>query len=222
MYAGRTVIGSLPFSDSVDTTEATTDGDDLEMNAECGAPATDASVWYEYTSAADEVVLVDVSASDYSAGVIVSLGAPGSVAVIACGPGIVGFFAGAGETYTILAFDDQEDGAGNGGQLALSMDLAPPPPEISITVDPTGSFNAKTGSATVSGTVTCSADSEFAEIDLQLQQRVGRFTVRGFGFVEVFCDGTAQPWSAEVIGDTGLFKGGNATANVIGFRLQQL
>ena len=31
-YTGRTVIGSLPFTDTVDTTEATTDADDAEMN----------------------------------------------------------------------------------------------------------------------------------------------------------------------------------------------
>ena len=46
VYSGRTVIAAVPFSDSMDTTEATTDADDAEANAGCGAPATDASVWY--------------------------------------------------------------------------------------------------------------------------------------------------------------------------------
>ena len=34
-------------SDVIDTTEATTDGDDTHLNDACGAPATDASVWVE-------------------------------------------------------------------------------------------------------------------------------------------------------------------------------
>ena len=66
LYAGRTVIGSLPFSDSLDTTEATTDADDVEDEPShlWTAPATDASVWYELTPAADGAVVVDVSSVD--------------------------------------------------------------------------------------------------------------------------------------------------------------
>src|SRR5205809_7687064 len=59
IYGGRTGIASLPFSDSVVTTDATTDADDAEANASCGASATDASVWYELTASADESVAVD-------------------------------------------------------------------------------------------------------------------------------------------------------------------
>ena len=71
-YAGRTVIGSLPFTDSIDTTDARVGTHDAEMNSqECGAPATDASVWYQLTAPSDGTLLVDVSASSFSAGVIV-------------------------------------------------------------------------------------------------------------------------------------------------------
>jgi hypothetical protein len=210
-YAGRTVIASLPFNDIVDTSEATTDADDVELNAGC-APATDASVWYELTAAADGAILVDVSASDYSAGVLVGTGNPGSFSLEACGPGAVVFSAVNGQTYTILAFDDQLDGGGNGGTLSITVDVAPPPPTVDVTVDPVGHFN-KSGSATISGTVTCSGEVEFTFIDVQLTQRVGRFSITGFGFVEGFvCDGTTQPWSVEVFGSNGLFKGGRAVA----------
>src|SRR5829696_2832942 len=37
---------TIGFSESLDTTEATTDADDAQLNESCGAPATDASVWY--------------------------------------------------------------------------------------------------------------------------------------------------------------------------------
>jgi hypothetical protein len=219
-YANRTVVASLPFTDSVDTTEATTDADDTGANTGCGAPATDASVWYEFTAAADTNVLVDVSASGYSAGIIVVSGSPGSFVLQACGPGSVGFFASGGEAYAILAFDDQLDGAGSGGALAISIDVAPPPPTVEITVNPTGTFDKVTGSATVSGTFTCTGDALFSEIDVQLTQNVGRFSITGFGSVfnePPACDGTAQPWSVEVFGSNGKFKGGRAISVAFGF-----
>jgi hypothetical protein len=215
-YAGRIdVTGSLPFSDTVDTTEGTTDADDAEANASCGAPATDASVWYELTAAADGGIIVDVSGSDYSAGVIVATGSPGNLVTEACGPGAVAFFAANGQTYNILAFDDQQDGSGNGGSLAITIDVAPPPPTVDVTVNPLGQFNKLTGSATISGTLTCTGDAFFTAVDIQLTQNVGRFTVTGFGNVfdeAPVCDGTAQPWSVEVFGQTGKFKGGRAVA----------
>jgi hypothetical protein len=211
-YAGAIPIGLVPFTDSVDTTEATTDADDAELNLQCGAPATDASVWYQLTLASDAFLLVDVSASSYSAGVIIATGSPGSFSVVDCGPGAVPLAADAGVTYTILAFDDQEDGSGNGGTLEIVVDTAPPPPEIDVTVDPIGQFDAQTGSATVTGTVTCTGESEFAFIDVQLRQTVGRFVISGFGSIDITCDGTTQSWSVEVFPDNGLFKGGRAVA----------
>jgi len=213
LYANRETIAALPFNASVDTTEATTDADDADANSTCGAPATDASVWYEFTPAADTGVIVDVSSSSYSAGVLVATGSPGSFSIVTCAPGAVGFFAAAGETYAILAIDDQFDGGGNGGTLNITVAEIPPPPEIDVTVNPIGQFNARTGTATISGSVTCSSDASFAFIDVSLRQTVGRFFVNGFGGMEVFCDGSTQPWSVEVFPDGGQFKGGR-TASV--------
>jgi hypothetical protein len=219
-YAGRVTVGVLPFSDSLDTTEATSDADDAEANANCGAPATDASVWYEFTAPADTNILVDVSASDYSAGVIVVSGSPGSFVLQGCGPGAVGFFASSGEPYAILAFDDQLDGAGNGGTLEITVDVAPPPPTVDVTVDPVGSFDKFTGSATISGTFSCTGDAVFTEIDVQLTQSVGRFTITGFGAIfdeAPVCDGSIQAWSVEVFGSNGTFKGGHSVAVTFAF-----
>jgi hypothetical protein len=216
-FGGATVIGALPFSDSVDTTEATTDADDAEANADCGAPATDASVWYDFAATDDAVLLVDVFASSYLAGVIVVTGDPGSFELVTCGPDSVAFDAFAGETYHILAFDDQGDGGGNGGTLEISVDVAPPPPEIALTVDPVGHFT-KSGSATVSGTVTCTGTNvDFAFIDLQLQQRVGRALINGFGSIDFACDGNTQAWSVEVFAENGLFRGGHAATITFAF-----
>jgi hypothetical protein len=224
-YAGRTAIGLLPFSDTVDTTEATTDADDTEMNLTCGFPATDARVWYEFTAPSDETIVVDGSGSTYPVGLLAATGSPGTFTGVGCGasggsapqPDATGgpfvFHALAGETYAILAVDPQFDGGGNGGTLSISVDVAPPPPVVTSTVDGTGHFDRVTGSATVTGTVLCSGIADFAFIDVQLAQNVGRVsTVTGFGETEFTCDGTTQTWSVEVFPFNGLFKGGRAVA----------
>jgi hypothetical protein len=212
-FAGATSIGALPFTTTQDTTEATTDADDQEANAQCGAPALDASVWYSITAAADGYLAADVSRSNYSAGVLVVTGAPGGFSVVACAPGAVAFPVTAGTTYHLLVIDDQSDGGGNGGTLVLSVDEAPPPPQVDVTVNPTARFDAQTGSATVSGTISCVGQVEFTFVEVTLQQRVGRGVVYGSSVMEVQCDGTVRPWSVEVFPALGRkFAGGKAAA----------
>jgi len=132
----------------------------------------------------------------------------------------------AGETYFVMAFDDQEDGGGNGGNLAIQIEgfRVEPPPEIAVTVAPVGRFDSHSGTATVSGTFFCSGTAEFVELFGDMEQRAGRFFVRGFFSLfgegedppdqQLLCDGTTQAWTAEVHPDNGLFKGGNATVEM--------
>ena len=215
LYAGRVAVGAVPFTQSVDTTEATTDADDADLNANCGAPATDASVWYEFTPSADGDYLVGLSA-DYSAGAIVASGGPGAWQVEGCAPEAVGFSATAGTTYTILVFDDQEDGAGNGGHVDVTVDVAPPAPDISITVDPKAAFT-RSGAIVLTGSVSCSAGA-FASVEAQVTQVVGRLKINGYGYTEIDCgDGSTQRWSMEVAGDNGVFRGGKAATVSFGF-----
>jgi len=158
-----------------------------------------------------------VSASDFSAGIAVVSGSPGAFVLEACGPGTIGFFAGAGVPYKIIAFDDQLDGTGTGGMLSISIDEAPPSPVVELTVDPVGHFNSQSGSATITGTVTCTGEIEFSELDVDLRQRVGRVVISGFGFGDFPCDGTTHEWSVEVVGQNGLFKGRKAGAVTVAF-----
>jgi hypothetical protein len=213
MFAGAQVIGALPFNATEDTTQATTDADDVAANTFCGAPATDASVWYAFTPATDGGRIVDVSGSDYTAGVIVVSGTQGSFNLETCGPGTVEFFGSAGVTYYLLLFDDQTDGTGNGGRLNLSVTDAPPPPTIAMTVNPRGSFNVRTNTATVSGTVTCTGVADFSLVDVTLSQNVGRVaTVQGENTVDVTCDGATHPWSVPITPFSGAFRGGKAAS----------
>jgi hypothetical protein len=203
---------------SLDTTAATTDADDVQLNANCGAPATDASVWYSFTSATDTGVVVDVSLSDYSAGVLVGMGTQGNLQLVMCGPRTVGFFAGAGTTYYVLAFDDQTDGIGNGGNLNISFNVAPPPPTVSISVNRTGFVNSKTGIATLSGTYTCTG-SDLIQVNGEVNQSVGRFIISGSFFFFDFgtCDGTAHAWVADAVSLNGKFAGGKAATVTFAF-----
>jgi hypothetical protein len=214
-FPSATVIGSIPFVATVDTTEATTDAADSEWNASCGAPATDASVWYSFTATSDISLLVDTSGSSYTAGIALVTGTPGSFTTIACGPEAVIFSVSAGDTVSIVVFDDQLDGGGNGGTLQLSVTEAPPPPTVDTTVDPVAHFDKHTGSVTVTGTVTCTGDAAENFIEVLVQQRVGRFVISGYGSTSFICDGTTQQWSAEVFADNGLFKGGKAASLTI-------
>jgi Family of unknown function (DUF6299) len=214
--SGALPINALPYVASVDTTQATTDADDAAANANCGAPATDASVWYKVTLDTATDILVDVSGSDYSAGVIVSAGTISNV--ITCGPQIVEFFADAGTDYYLLIFDDQLDGSGNGGTLSLNVDVTPPPPDVTLTVNRAGGFNAKDGTAIVSGTASCTGDHvDFFEVDGNMRQNVGRFAITGSFFAELVCDGATHDWSAIVYPDNGKFGGGRAQVGAFAF-----
>ncbi len=218
--ANDVLTGATPLalgsSLTADTSEATTDADDAMANETCGAPSTDASVWYSYTPAADGAVVVNVASSSYSAGAIIATGGPGSLTTIACGPGAVLFDATAGTTYSILAFDDQFDGGGNGGTLRISLSVGPPAPTLAVTVSPSG--QVKNGTATLSGTFTCT-DADFLDLFGRLTQRVGRGTVEGqFFFSSVGqCDGTPQPWTAQVPAQNGKFAGGKSAAVTFSF-----
>ncbi|HEY2948972.1 MAG TPA: hypothetical protein VGJ53_11335 [Micromonosporaceae bacterium] len=212
-FAGAVAIGALPFTATQDTSEATTDADDTQANEACGAPALDASVWYTVTPATDQAVLVDVSQSNYSAGVLVVTGTPGTFELVTCGPGAVAFEAFSGTAYHLLIIDDQLDGTGNGGTLNLSVSEAPPPPVVDVTVNPTARFDPRTGSATVSGMISCVGQVDFAFLDVELRQQVGRFVVFGVGSMEVACDGVSRPWSVEIFPDFGgKFAGGKAAS----------
>ena len=210
--ANATLIGSLPFSDTVDTTEATTAPDD--PNCVGQGP----TVWYTYTPTEDQRLLADTFGSDYDTTLSAYVGSPGSLEQIACNDDSGGNVQSAilieveaGTTYYFMvgAF-----ASGPGGTLVFNVDETELQlPDIDVTVDPIGSFDQKAGTATITGTVTCSEGAD-AFVRVSLSQRVGRFIVRGFGGTDVTCDGTTQEWSVQVFGASGTFAGGRAEANV--------
>lgn len=86
-----------------------------------------------------------------------------------------------------------------------------------MTVDPTAVVNTHTGVITASGTFTC-ANADFAFVDVTVSQRVGRFTITGFGEVVADpCDGQSHPWTLDATGSNGSFAGGKATVDAFMF-----
>ena len=100
------VTEPLPFTFTESTVEATTSPEEAAFNSFCGAPAFDHAVWFTATPTLDGNIGVDVSASDYTAGILVLTGTPGDLTPINCGPGRIAGPVTAGQTYYLLIFGD--------------------------------------------------------------------------------------------------------------------
>jgi hypothetical protein len=216
-FANATIVTEpLPFVDSVDTTDATVEPTDPEPSC----VGTTHTVWYSYTPSADGRIGVDTFGSDYDTTLSAWVGEPGNFAEVACNDdtfdsvqSLIRFDVTSGVTYFIMAgsfFDSP------GGNLELTVDVAPPPILEDLTIDPTGTVKPSTGTAMISGTVTCSETGGSVFLDAHLSQRIGRVRVHGFGFTQIECAG-ATPYQIMIFPENGLFVGGRATADVFAF-----
>lgn len=197
-----------------DTSEATSDALDAELNSNCGAPATNGSVWFSYEDTTGAGLLVDLGASSFSAGAMIVAGDPASGGyLMACGPGGVAARGdGTPTTYYVMAFSDTP--GVTGGSLTASFEALPPAPTAALTVDPRATAY-KDGSLRLTGTYSCSnADGYNSFIDGMVTQTVGRMKIEGwFSVYPLECDGAVRPWEAIAWSPNGLFAGGKA-ANV--------
>jgi hypothetical protein len=177
---------------------------------------TNGSVWYTYTPPAGvDGILVDVSQSDYSSGVIIAESdGNGGYFVDACGPGATGAQVLQGVTYYILAFSDTPGAVG--GTLRLHAERANVP-TVNASVNRTGKVD-KYGNAVLTGTFTCT-DGDFIELDTSLYQPVGRLAVLGDGFTgdNEPCDGLTHSWTTVVVPSNGKFAGGKAASFTFAF-----
>jgi hypothetical protein len=208
---------SVPSTVVQDTSEATTDSLDAALNGQCGAPVTNGSVWFTYTDTTGEGLLVDVSGSDFAAGVIIVAGEPTTdSSIVTCGPDYAAVSGGVGTTYYVMAFSDT---AGIiGGNLVANFSALPPPPESTLTVDPRATAY-RDGSLLLRGTYSCTnADGYSSDVEGTVTQTVGRLKIEGyFSVYPLECDGAVHPWEAIVTSSNGLFAGGKATSVAVTF-----
>ncbi|MFL5859779.1 MAG: DUF6299 family protein [Solirubrobacteraceae bacterium] len=214
-FSGATVVSSLPFGTTEDTAGATLDDADTAAGSVCPVSpgfTFSSSVWFSYTPSSDQAVKIDPSGSSYGVAGAVLTGTPSSFSAQSCFLSGTTVQVSAGTTYYI---DLLESPAGSGGTLSLSMSRSLPPNPL-VTVDPSGTFDPKSGAATVSGTASCSAGAN-GFLFGSLSQSIGRIATV-FGDLSpsssIVCDGTPHPWSVVVTPWSGLFKGGHANAAV--------
>jgi len=213
-----TVTEPLPYTATVDTTQATVEGTDPSCNF-----GPENTVWFAYTPSASGFVQANTLGSDYDPTLWVGTGAPGSFSVVGCNDDSDGsvqarviWDASAGTTYYIMAGTCCGNGS-SGGNLVLNVDTSAPPFTIDdVTVSHADTVRPSTGEATISGTITCSNGPGSVEVDVFLTQRIGRVLVQGGQFDDFECSGT-QSWSITVVGGNGLFTGGRAHVDVRAF-----
>jgi hypothetical protein len=200
-FDSATVITALPFSESVDMRYATNAWDDPF----CATPYGP-SIWYQFTAASS--ARLELTMNSYGTIGLYS-GSRGALDELACAnywDGPLFFEAEAGRTYYISISASLYESA-----LAVTLQEAL---AVSVTIDPTGTFDMKAGTATVSGTVTCSRPVTM-HLQIQMTQPVGRVStiIAGTILWEFSCDGTT-PWSVTLTPQSGKFAGGQATVTV--------
>jgi hypothetical protein len=100
------------------------------------------------------------------------------------------------------------------GRIRIENAPPIPPVTLAVTIGEGGSVNAKTGIATISGTVSCSRAASVEVGGTLTQQVTKRLTVVGAFSTTVACSAPSVSWSATVTGEGGKFAPGQATATL--------
>jgi hypothetical protein len=204
--AGAKTIGALPYNDTLNTTNATTDQLEVSLNDQCGAPAVQKGVWYKTTVPSQKAnggtaYRVSGEGSSYSVGLMVVVKDNGNWVVLNCGPfvliGDIAMQRPAGSTVFILAFDYTP--GSQGGTLRFNVRKALPIPTVNLHVDDKGTLRSD-GSIRLHGTASCSGpQSVLLEITANVTQERKIGTVFGGFFMDltVKCSNTPINWVAD-------------------------
>lgn len=121
-FSAAVAIDSLPFSTTLDTTDATWDPSDP---SDCHS---NASVWYSFTPTSDMRIKANTFGSNYDTTIGVWTGSQGSLSLVACNDDYNGlqsqisFAATAGTTYYFLLGRCCGGGSNGGGSLVFSVE----------------------------------------------------------------------------------------------------
>jgi hypothetical protein len=205
--AGAIEISSLPFTHSMDTSDATTDGPRF-----CSTPA---SVFYSFTPETTSRVQVDLIGSEYDTTLgVYTRSDAGEVQPVTCNDDRFGLASGvrfrarAGVTYFLIVGQCCGHRGGGGGVLVLTAGVVTNV-DLEYAIQVTGgTTDPATGIATLTGTVTCNERSAvYREATLrQLRQEI--FVARAYFYNSAVCtpDSPSQ-WSVEVDTETGIAFG---------------
>ncbi len=218
---GATLISALPFTDAINTSEATFDESDP---SDCN---NNGSVWYTFTPSVPMWLDANTFGSSYDTTLAVYSSTSDGLTRVGCNDDTNGlssqviFEASGGTTYYFLiGFCCGTGNSGGGGELTFSVSEASPPPpppppfDYSLTISDSGSVNTRTGVATVRGSVTCNTNG-WINLGGELRQNLGRtVTIRGNFYTNIDCTaGAPVSWSVTVTPQSGKFAGGSAVVN---------
>jgi hypothetical protein len=212
------VTEPLPFDDTVDTTDATSDATDPAPG--CIFDSAGHTVWYAYTPSQDLAIQARTFGSDYDTVVAAYTGTAGNLTEIGCSDDANGTLqsnvlveAQTGMTYYFMV------GGFGDASGTLAFEVGAPIPAFNIdevAISSVGTVRPRTGVATISGTITCTSGPSVVDVLVSVSQRIGRTTVHASGEDLFACDGTV-PWSIQVEPTDGLLVGGPAQVEVEAF-----
>jgi hypothetical protein len=197
-----TVVPSVPFTTSQDISNATVAPDDpfcVNRNQ---------TVWFAFTPTQNMRLEANTVGSNYDTTLGVYTGARGALNQIGCDDdsngtlqSTVQFDAVAGVTYyfEVSSFSPVT------GNLVFNLIPGPTPLVITPSVTQFGTIDPTTGTATISGSVSCTKQA-FVTLSGQLKQTHGNTPITGFFSVFVPCDGIT-PWNATIQTVPTLFHG---------------
>ena len=139
-FADAVAIAALPFTDTMDTTTATTETSDPTPT--CGGGKRNNTVWYKFTPAANGGFIADTFGSNYDTILSAWTGSPGSFIQVACNdnaggsqsPLVLSLTAGTTDYFMVSA-------ASTGGTLVFHLNANPVPvlTSLSPSRSPSGS-----------------------------------------------------------------------------------
>ena len=189
-----TVISSIPFTMTENVANATVAPDDPFCFSR------NQTVWFSFTPTQNIRLEVNTFGSNYDTTLSVYTGARGTLTSLGCSDDVdstpqsrVRFDAVAGTTYY---FEVSSFFSVFGPNLVLNLLKAPPPLAIVPSITQFGSVDPSTGTATISGFVSCTQPA-FVTLFGQLKQTRGGTPIGGFFSVFVPCNGTT-PWTANI------------------------
>jgi hypothetical protein len=209
-WKSATPVTALPFEDSVDTTDATTDA----VNPpDFGGRFTHHSIWYHLNLPNDGKVLLSTMGTDYTHKLVLYQ-ADSATARPAGWVKVAGDRAyrrsGAGMVQSLEAGTDYFVGIGAyrtepGGTAML---LVRAPAEVDITLDEFADFDPVDGSAKLHGLMSSDLPSD-VYMQIRLRQLVGDRVVRATGRKRLLPPTDHAAWRMRISGDYG-FKLGDA------------
>jgi hypothetical protein len=218
--SGATVVTSLPFTDTINTTDTAAAAETTSAFCEIGH-----TVWYRFTATTDGYVRADTFGSSFDTVIVAyadtGTGLPAGLDEVGCDDdeGRDGLTSQLtlpvtdGTTYLI-----QVGGCCNmdpeAGSLTFHLEESGPPFGIESVTIVRATVSRHTGVVTVTGTITCLGTPEAVVIDVEVVQRVGTGIVTGTASAQVLDCRGATMFTAVVNGSDGRFKPGRAHVDV--------